>query len=86
MKLRWSIELMNGLVYAHSKHVAHRDLKPSNIYLYENNNRQLSLKLGDFGLSKEMLNSCLKSLVGTLNYMSPQLIACQAYTFKTDVW
>ena len=86
MKLRWSIELMNGLVYAHSKHVAHQDLKPSNIYLYENNNGQLSLKLGDFGLSKEMLNSCSNSLVGTWNYMSPQLIDGQAYTFKTDVW
>ena len=59
MKLRWSTELMTGLVYAHSKHVAHRDLKPSNIYLYEKKNGQLSLKLGDFGLSKELYESSI---------------------------
>ena len=36
VKMRWSLELMRGLAFIHSKHVAHRDLKPSNVFLCEN--------------------------------------------------
>jgi serine/threonine protein kinase len=46
----------------------------------------ISVKIGDFGLSKEMLDSCLKSDSGTFHYQSPQVINNRAYTFKTDVW
>ena len=46
----------------------------------------ISVKIGDFGFSKEMLDSCLKSGLGTLYYYSPQVINNRAYTFKTDVW
>jgi serine/threonine protein kinase len=88
---------MEGLAYAHSKKIIHRDLKPSNVFLViqhtmtkesddEDAMINFSVKIGDFGFSKEMLDSCLKSDSGTFHYQSPQAINNRAYTFKTDVW
>lgn len=45
-------------------------------------------KVGDFGFSK-MIDSheqLLKSLVGTPQYMSPQILMNCEYTEKTDIW
>ena len=80
--------MFDGLRYIHSKQVAHRDLKPSNIYLFknENKNNQISIKIGDFGLSKEKSRSDMKSFVGTISYQSPEICNNQPYSFKTDVW
>ena len=84
IRLRWSFELFNGLFYIHSKNIGHRDLTPANVYLFTKNG-QKSLKIGDFGLSKEMA-SCFKSFVGTFCYQSPEIVSGKAYTFKADVW
>ena len=72
----------------HAQKVAHRDLTPNNIYLFTNKlkNNQISLKIGDFGLGKEKLQSDLKSFVGTFCYQSPEIIRNECYSFKTDVW
>ena len=89
---------MEGLAFAHSKKIIHRDLKPGNVFLVikdtakesddddEDAMINFSVKIGDFGFSKEMLDSCLKSDSGTFHYQSPQVINNRAYTFKTDVW
>lgn len=39
-------QLVDGLVYIHSKGIIHRDLKPSNIFL-----NKYDVKIGDFGLA-----------------------------------
>jgi len=88
LRLDWSKELFDGLAYIHAEKVAHRDLSPSNVYLFRNKskNNQLSIKIGDFGCSKEKFQSDLKSYVGTLHYQSPEIIRNECYSFKTDVW
>ena len=51
-------------------------------------NNQIFIKIGDVGLSKE-LDLALYSDVGTLGYMSPQIVnkeKYKEYTAKTDVW
>ena len=80
----WTYDLLDALTYIHSKNVTHRDLKPSNIFLFEVVG-QLFVKIGDFGLSKVDIKS-LKSRVGTLFYMSPEIIDGKTYTAKSDVW
>lgn len=63
--------------------VLHRDIKPHNVFL-DHNNR---VKLGDFGLSKELRGQNLaETFVGTPFYMSPEIIAGRAYNAKSDIW
>ena len=88
IRLEWSIELFDALAFMHTRAVVHRDLKPKNIFLFKNKrkNEQISLKIGDLGLSKEKSMSDFKSQVGTLHYQSPEIMRNLAYSFETDVW
>lgn len=50
--------------------ILHRDIKPGNIFFDRNHN----VKLGDFGLSKEMSSNSVyaETYVGTPYYQSPE--------------
>ncbi len=57
--------------YLHRKlNIVHRDLKPTNVFLAQNGER-LQIKIGDFGISLNEVNSYEKSEfdLGTLRYM-----------------
>ncbi|KAG2381524.1 hypothetical protein C9374_006513 [Naegleria lovaniensis] len=76
-KLKILIGISNGMKYLHSiqpKCLIHRDLKPGNIILDHSN----TPKVCDFGLSRAVsINTQTNSLtanIGTLIYMSPELI------------
>lgn len=57
-------------------------MKPSNILLSHTG----ALKLCDFGVSGELINSIAVTFVGTSTYMSPERIQGSLYTVKSDVW
>ncbi|KAL4114423.1 hypothetical protein PRIC2_014362 [Phytophthora ramorum] len=48
-------QIVNGLKYVHKQGLVHRDIKPANIFL----TRESCVKIGDFGLSKNTLQSSL---------------------------
>jgi mitogen-activated protein kinase kinase len=60
----------------------HRDIKPSNILV----NSRGGIKLCDFGVSGELVNSIADTFVGTSTYMAPERIQGEKYTVKSDVW
>jgi serine/threonine protein kinase len=74
-----------GLAIAHANGVVHRDIKPDNLFL----SAQGMLKVLDFGLAKLDRMDGLTSagtIVGTLEYMSPEQIRGQAVDHRTDIW
>lgn len=74
---------LGGLTYLYIKHhIMHRDIKPSNILV----NSKGQIKLCDFGVSGELVNSVADTFVGTSTYMAPERIQGHKYTVKSDVW
>ena len=80
----WILQLCLALKHSHDHKIIHRDLKTSNIFLDEFNN----LKLGDFGLAKNLINSTqnCKGFAGTPLYLSPESITKGTTSYKSDIW
>ncbi|KAG8757232.1 Protein kinase C signaling pathway involved MAPKK protein [Serendipita sp. 396] len=74
--------IFNGLNYLHSKRIIHRDIKPSNVLVSKNG----TIKLCDFGVSGELVNSFANTWTGTSMYMAPERIKGGQYTIRSDVW
>lgn len=75
--------ILNGLNYLYEHHrIMHRDIKPSNVLV----NHFGNIKLCDFGVSGELVNSVAATFVGTSTYMAPERISGSPYSIKSDVW
>ncbi|GAX73617.1 hypothetical protein CEUSTIGMA_g1068.t1 [Chlamydomonas eustigma] len=78
------VQLAAGLSYLHNNNIVHRDIKSSNVFVTEEG----CLKLADFGLATILdADSPLTStMVGTPNYMCPEMLKEQPYGIKNDIW
>lgn len=74
--------VLEGLSYLYQRKIIHRDVKPSNILL----TKEGEVKLCDFGVSGELVNSLAGTFTGTSYYMAPERIQGQSYTVTSDVW
>lgn len=86
------VMITDALSCLHENGVFHRDLKPSNILIGSNDQKQLSLRLIDFNLSKTSQDIQSKTIVqgrtvvGTPAYMSPDQVAGQKYDSRSEVY
>ncbi|KAL0121196.1 hypothetical protein PUN28_008700 [Cardiocondyla obscurior] len=79
-------EISSAVKYLHLHKITHRDLKPENIVLQDEKNVTL-YKLIDLGYAKELGEaSTTASLVGTLNYVAPELLWKKRYNCSVDYW
>jgi mitogen-activated protein kinase kinase len=61
--------VLKGLDYLHQRRIIHRDIKPSNIVV----TRDGVIKLCDFGVSGELIDSMAGTFTGTSYYMAVSL-------------
>jgi eukaryotic-like serine/threonine-protein kinase len=87
--VRYALEICEGLAEVHAAQIVHRDMKPSNVFLAKGPDRQNTIKVLDFGVSKMVDEpmTAVSRMLGTVMYMSPeQLREANAVDLRTDIW
>ncbi|KAM9331278.1 serine/threonine-protein kinase PLK2 [Gastrophryne carolinensis] len=77
-------QIVSGLRYLHEQEILHRDLKLGNFFI----NESMELKVGDFGLAArlEPMEQRRRTICGTPNYLSPEVLNKQGHGCESDVW
>ncbi len=79
------VQALEGLAHAHSKGVLHRDIKPANLMLTPYN----TIKLMDFGIAKmsdQVKLTQVSRVIGTLEFLAPELIEGQEPSAASDIY
>uniref|UniRef100_A0A4W6BX19 Serine/threonine-protein kinase PLK n=1 Tax=Lates calcarifer TaxID=8187 RepID=A0A4W6BX19_LATCA len=77
-------QIVSGLKYLHEQEILHRDLKLGNFFVSES----MELKVGDFGLAAKLepAGNRRKTICGTPNYLSPEVLNKQGHGCESDIW
>lgn len=77
-------QILEGFLYLHGTGKIHRDIKAANILIGLNG----EVKLADFGVSTQLSSYMSKRMTfaGTANFMAPEVIKREAYSFGADIW
>ncbi|CAI8607704.1 unnamed protein product [Vicia faba] len=80
----WARQILQGLAYLHSHKppIIHRDLKCDNIFV---NGNQGEVKIGDLGLAIVMQQPTARSVIGTPEFMAPELYE-EEYNELVDIY
>jgi serine/threonine protein kinase len=77
--------VVEAIAYVHSNGVVHRDIKSNNIKISSSG----EVKLLDFGIAKTEASERLTatgSVIGTLEYLSPEQITLGVADARSDIW
>ncbi|MCB7137259.1 Stk1 family PASTA domain-containing Ser/Thr kinase [Cellulosimicrobium marinum] len=78
-------DVLDALAAAHRGGLVHRDVKPENVLL----DTEGRIKVTDFGLARavnEVTSTTTGTVLGTVAYLSPELISIGACDARTDVY
>jgi serine/threonine-protein kinase len=78
-------QALEGVHHAHQLGIIHRDIKPANVMLTPNG----SIKVMDFGIARALSAARMTRtghLIGTLEYMAPELIQGQGGDVRSDIY
>jgi eukaryotic-like serine/threonine-protein kinase len=84
--VRYFIDLLEALQFAHSHDIVHRDIKPTNVMILKDG----TVKVMDFGLSRrttEMSNATQAGeIVGTIAYIAPERFLGKPADARSDLY
>ncbi|XP_070264811.1 serine/threonine-protein kinase MARK2-like [Myotis yumanensis] len=76
-------QVVSAVQYCHQKNIIHRDLTPGNILI----DNDMTIKLIDFGYSKQVKDHMLSTFCGSIGYAAPEMLqGCTYDGRKSDVW
>lgn len=76
------IQILDAIIYCHSRGIIHRDIKSENILVDEN----MIVALIDFGFAMRVDDEIGKDVVGTPAYVAPELLQGGRPSFASDIW
>jgi serine/threonine-protein kinase len=89
----WVLQAAEALAEAHVMGIVHRDLKPANLFLTRRPDGSPSVKVLDFGISKQTASGAdagvtkTQAVLGSPRYMSPeQMRSTRDVDARADVW
>lgn len=80
--LDYMSQILLGVNEIHSLGVLHNDLKPDNLYLLYDG----TVRIVDFGAATHILNKQEKHILGTIKYLSPEVILNKKYSVSSDLY
>ncbi|KAL6063436.1 protein kinase [Balamuthia mandrillaris] len=78
--------LGRAIDYLHTNGIIHRDLKSQNILVASLNPEDVTVKLLDFGDSRQVSSNMTKSNIGTPRWAAPEISLNRPYTEKADIY
>ncbi|KAI1279594.1 Serine/threonine-protein kinase 17A [Halotydeus destructor] len=82
-----SKQLIEAVAFLHDHNIAHLDIKPQNILMCRPYPDFCDIKLCDFGISRVITKGTdLREIVGTPDYVAPEILHYEPISLKTDMW
>ncbi len=78
----YMLQILNATSYIHERGVLHNDLKLDNIFVQNDG----YLKIIDFGISTHNNSKEKKNLLGSLNYLAPEVMINKKYSVQSDIY
>ena len=80
--LDYMSQILQGVSEMHYLGILHNDLKPDNLYLLYDG----SIRIVDFGTATHISSKEEKHILGTVNYLAPEVISSRKYSISSDIY